>query len=154
VPRIFVHCPYYWPQFPDRLNLLLVHTHPFGFPLLACNGVNVIHSLLPCNIFFCYFLILSNGPLVGLQSRKMYQENEMTKKQPDYGLALRAYMGIHGITCVDLAKRIGKSPSMISYLRGKKTWPDANMDEICEALGVSKQKLEMLHYSIPEWAKK
>ena len=77
----------------------------------------------------------------------------MAKKIPDYGLSLRAYMGIHGITCVDLAARIGKSPSMISYLRSKKTWPDANMEEICAALGVSKQQLEALNQSIPGWAK-
>ena len=75
------------------------------------------------------------------------------QKEVDYGLALRTYMSINGLSCVGIAREIGRSPTMISYLRHKKTWHETNLDEICTALSISKEALADLYHSLPDRAK-
>lgn len=78
----------------------------------------------------------------------------MAKQQKtNYGLALRAYMGVSGISCVDLAKKIGKSPSLVSYFRRQESWPESSVEEICIGLGTKRERLDELYRKLPSWMK-
>lgn len=75
------------------------------------------------------------------------------KRTTDYGMALRAYMGITGMTVVELARITGKSKSMISYLRNHSSWSEENTASICSATGIRKEQFEDIYRSLPGWIK-
>lgn len=93
--------------------------------------------------------------IVCLQCLKMMMGvTDMAKrKKTNYGMALRAYMGITGLSVVELAGMTGKSKSMISYLRNHASWSEENTASICCATGIRKEQFEDIYRSLPGWIK-